>query len=217
MHPSDQVSISAEDTTVGDALTDLLAKQGLMFLVEGQQLIVTSPDRKAAKPATVSTKFTILLRTGREDLARLTTMVVQFVVPASWQENGGKGRVKAADRSLVVEQDLFVQRDMAMFLDKLRQTRALPVKGNLKPEDVAAKVELQPRKSESRQGRDGEFRTRYAAGRSALLVGAGNWHAILIDEASLSQAGLWSHVPAKVVADHQPLFEVLARCCRPSA
>ncbi len=126
-----------------------------------------------------------------------------------------KGEVKAADGSLVVDQDLFVQRDVAIFLDKLRQTRGLPVKGNLKPEDVAMKSRYSRAKANLDKVVTANFGLETPLVEVLTWLGRTTGTRILIDEASLSQAGLWSHGPAKVVADHQPLHEVLGALLTP--
>ena len=47
------------------------------------------------------------------------------------------------------------------------------------------------------------------------MAGASTSTRILIDEVSLADAGLWSRSPAAVVADHQPLREVLTALLTP--
>jgi hypothetical protein len=200
---------------VGDALTELLAKRGLMFLVEGQQVIVTSPDRKTAKLLSASYDVSDLAPGGGEEVARFAALVPTFVCPTSWQEKGGKGRIKVVDGALAVEQDPIVQHAVAVFLDKLRQARGLALKENLKPEEVALKSSYALAKANLDKVVTANFSL------ESPLVDVLSWLSrstatrIIVDEASLAQAGLWSHQPAKVVVEKQPLYEALSSLLTP--
>ena len=97
----DAVAISSQDTTVGDALTDVLSKRGLMYLVEGQQVIVTSPERKAAGLVTVTYDVRDLWRPeAASEVDRLAAMVSTLRCSAPWQDHGGKGRENGRRRAL---------------------------------------------------------------------------------------------------------------------
>ena len=215
VHPGDQVSLALEDTTVGNALTEVLAKRGLMFLVEGQQLIVTSPDRKAAKPASVSYDVRDLAGQGGNDIAGVMTLVTRFVSPGRWQENGGQGHAKLSDGMLLVEQDPITQREVALFLDKLRQARGLVLKGNLKPEDVTLKSMYDRAKENLDKTVTANFSLESPLVDVLAWLSRATATRFVIDEASLAQAGLWSQVPATVVAEKQPLYEVLSALLSP--
>jgi hypothetical protein len=217
VHPGDPVSVALEDTTVGDALTEVLAKRGLMFLVDGQQLIVTSPDRKAAKLASASYDVQDLAGQSGADIAGVMTLVTRYVNPASWQENGGAGRAKVADGTLLVEQDPITQHNIALFLNKLRQARGLTLKGDVKPEDVLLKSKYSRAKANLDKQVTANFSLESPLIDVLTWLGRTTGTRIVIDEASLAQAGLWSHVPAKVVAEKQPLYDVLSALLSPIA
>ncbi|HVU86347.1 MAG TPA: hypothetical protein VHD36_03435 [Pirellulales bacterium] len=214
VRPGDQISVALEDTTVGDALTEVLAKRGLMFLVDGQQLVVTSPDRKAAKPSSVSYDVHDLAGQGGDDIAGVMTLVTRFVSPAGWQETGGPGRARIADGMLQIEQDPITQRNVALFLDKLRVARGLAPK-ETKPEDVTLKSKYARAKATLDQVMTANFSVETPLVEVLSWLGREKSTRVVIDEASLAQAGLWSHVPAKVVVEKQPLYEFLSALLSP--
>jgi hypothetical protein len=206
---SDTVSISAEDTTVGDALAEVLAKRGLVYVTAGQQLLVTTPDRQAQALSTVKYDVHDLVSAGPGDEGQLGSLVARFVAPATWEERGGKARVTPGDGELIVEQHSLVERRIAAFLDKLRLARGLPAKGNSRPDAALAS-----KYSRAKANLDAVVTANFAL--ATPLADVLTWLArststrILIDEVSLADAGLWSRSPASVVADHQPLHEVLS-------
>ena len=120
---SDLISITAEDTTVGQVLVEVLAKRGLVHVVRGQQLIVTSPEGRATALTTAKYDINDLVAAGKSDAGQLASLVARYAAPAAWQERGGVGRITPSDDELVVEQMPLVQHRVGEFLDKLRMAR----------------------------------------------------------------------------------------------
>jgi len=215
IHPGDTVAVTAANTTVGDALTMVLAKRGLMYLVEGQQVIVTSQDRKAATLASVRYDVSDLAPAA-DDVAHLASLVTRFVAPTSWQDHGGQGQLKIDAGSLSVDQSAIVQRQVAAFLDKLRQARGMTAKSELRPEEVTLKT----RYTRAKANLDKSITANFSL--ETPLIDVLTWLSrtaatrILIDEASLAQAGIWSRSPATVVVDHKPLHESLTALLAPA-
>jgi hypothetical protein len=213
---SDLISITAEDTTVGQALVEVLAKRGLVHVIRGQQLIVTSPEGRASGQATIRYDVHDLAAAGGGDAGHLATLVARYVAPAAWQEHGGNGHITTNDDELIVEQTPLVQRRVVDFLNKLRVVRGVAAKDAARDDEVSLKT----RYSRAKTILDKQVTANF--GMETPLCEVLAWLArntgarILIDEASLDEAGLWCRSPVTVIADHEAFYEVLTGLLTPA-
>jgi hypothetical protein len=211
---NDLVTIDAQDTTVGAALDTVLAPRGLAYVVRNEQLIVTSQAPSAEGILEVKYDVTDLEAAGF-DANRLAVLVTRFVAPRSWQERGGKAGLKASQGELLVEQTPLEQRHTAVFLDKLRLARGLAAKGGLRPDEASLKSRYNRAKANLDKEVTANFSLETPLAEVLSWLGRATGTRILIDEASLAEAGQSGRAPATLVADHQPLHEVLVALLTP--
>ena len=213
---NDPVSVSAADTTVGAALDAGISKYGLVHVIEGQQLIITSTAGQSDALTTARYDVHDLAPEGREETDRLALQVARYVAPATWHDRGGKAHVESADGELIVEQTPLAQRSVTAFLDKLRQARGLVAKGTSRQEDAALKTRYGRAKATLDKVVTANFAIETPMADVLAWLGRSTGARILIDEASLWETGSWPRIPATVVADHQPLHEVLTALLGPA-
>lgn len=144
-----------KDASLQSILNQLLAKQGLTWIVENESIIITTPDGAAARAPTKA--YSVASLAGKDeslDFDELSETIVQAVDPTSWRQNGGSVGVIAkisAKKTLVVTQTHANHLEIA---ELLKQVAApLPLSGE-KPQiaggdDAVAHIEAElQRKSE---------------------------------------------------------------------
>jgi len=130
---SDPVTVELSGTTVGKALEAIVTRRGLVYVVEGGQVLITSPPEYREK--FVSKKYTVSdLADTAAATADLAALVQQLVVPESWRANGGRGTIQPDGNALAVVQTEAVHRRVLAFCEKLRTARGKPLKSRLDPD-----------------------------------------------------------------------------------
>lgn len=145
----------SKDASLKSILNQLLAKQGLTWIVEDEALIITTQAGAEARAPTKA--YSVAALAGKDDALdfdELSEMIVQAVDPTSWRQNGGSVGVIAkisAKKTLVVTQ---TQANHLTIAQLLKQVAApLPLSGE-KPlvaggDDAVAHIEAElQRKSE---------------------------------------------------------------------
>jgi hypothetical protein len=213
---SDLISITAEDTTVGQVLVEVLAKRGLVHVIHGQQLTVTSPEGRAGGEATIRYDVHDLAAAGGDNAGHLATLVARYAAPAAWQEHGGSGRITSSDDELIVEQTSLVQRRVVDFLNKLRVVRGVAAKDTARSEEVSLKTRYSRAKTILDKQVTANFGLETPLCEVLAWLARNTGARILIDEASLDEAGLWCRSPVTVIADHEAFYEVLTGLLTPA-
>ena len=128
----DRVSLHLSDATLGDALQAAIARKGLAVIVEGGQVLVTSPadDRETLRKV----RYTISDLTGDNRVAatELAGLVRKLVAPESW--HAGRGRIEIDDGALAITQTGNVHRQVLSFCEKLRNAREKPLRSRENPD-----------------------------------------------------------------------------------
>lgn len=212
--PDARVSVSLENTTVGEVLDAALRHYELKYILVGNQLIVTDARQTGESLESTSLGVGDLIGSEPDGAKRLAQMVETMVAPTAWQSFGGSGSVEAAGRSLQVNQTQAVTNQVADFLDKLRLARGLPVSRR-----EARRLTLASRWTTARAKLATKVTVNFVeptplkqiAGHLQKVVGL----EIVFDGLSLASAGVSSDAPASVSCNQEPLADVLPRLLEP--
>ena len=210
----DGVAIKLSATTVGDALDAIVSQRKLAYVVQGGQVLITSPEphRETLKEI----RYTVSDVTDRDarSTEELIGMIQRLVVPESWQSNGGRGTIEADGDAILVRQTPSVHYHILDFCEKLRISRGLPLRSKFDPErfSLATRVD---------RGRAMLDRVVSAGIREpvpleevlARLKGSDEGQ-IVLDRPALGVEGLGG-VKATVKADRQRLVIVLGQLLDP--
>ena len=123
--PSSRVSVKTTEKTVSEILSGALRPLGLGFAVLDNQIVVGRPS---ADGSLRRFTFDVADLVSSEQGAELSSLVVDLVATATWEKNGGRGRIAVVDAALVVEQRDEILFEVLFLLERLRVARgALPL------------------------------------------------------------------------------------------
>jgi hypothetical protein len=127
----DPVSVSLSNKTVGVALGTIVASRKLACVLDGGQVLVTSPAEH--RQSLNAVRYPVEDLTGKDLRAAggLARLVETLVAPESWQASGGRGTIRAEEGVLVVNQSGSVHYQVLVFCEKLRTARGLPARSPL--------------------------------------------------------------------------------------
>jgi len=208
------LAVHKSDTTVGELLTSVLDEHGLIYVIEGQQLLITSLAHRAAALTPVKYEVRELADAEGKDANKLAAMIVRFVAPKSWAANGGVGVITIEGTTLVVNQTQAVHRRVSAFVEQLRVARGL------KPR-IAASDNDGPRSKYARaQERLQKVVTANYGIETPLSeilswLGRATGTRIMIDGVSVAAAGRTPRSPVTLIADKQTLDEALTALLDP--
>ena len=122
------VTVERSGSSLAEILEAVLGPLGLTYVVEGNQVLVTSP-RRAENPLT-RIRYTVSDLTGPEpaSVAELADLVVRLVAPETWRASGGRGTVEPDGGALDVLQTDAVHHELVAFCERLRLARGLPLR-----------------------------------------------------------------------------------------
>ena len=157
--PRDPISLRLGSTTVGDALQAAVAERGLAVVVDGGQVIVTSPAEYRETLRKV--RYTVADLTGDDKaaVAQLAALVRKLVAPESWQSAGGRGTIEPDQGVLVVLQTGDVHQQVLVFCEKLRNARQKPLRSHGNPERFTLVTRLGSGPQNARSAGDGRIST----------------------------------------------------------
>ena len=123
----DPVTVKLSGSSLAEILDAILGPLGLTYVVEGNQILVTSPSR--AENPLRRMRYTVSDLTGSEPAAvELADLVVSLVAPESWRESGGRGTMEPDGGGLDVLQTDAVHHKLITFCERLRLARGLPLR-----------------------------------------------------------------------------------------
>jgi len=212
---ADPIRLKTESSTLGQTLQRILAERGLTYVVQDNQLLVTSlagkQDILRQTPYTVS-DLTDGTPDGDAGLARL---VVRLVAPETWRAAGGRGTIEAGGGVLRVVQTDAVHAEIIRFCEKLRTARGLPLASRGEPDRfrLDSRVHRAAALLETPVTLNylGEVPLERALGDLAETGGA----TIAVNWIALAAEGKSADAKATLRADRTPLGEALARLLLP--
>ena len=211
----DSVTVQLSQIDLGQALRAVLAECGLVYLAEEGYLLVTGPQSSRSTIRPLDYPVADLSDGGPQSVAELAHLVTTLVAPDSWQSTGGRGNIKPAGGSLVVNQIDAVHRRVALLLGRLRVARGLPLGSNL----AAEKLSLTSRVSRAGASLDrtvtANFHEPTSLGRIVDELHARSGARILIDWSALAAEGVSTAVDGTLGVVNQPLWTALGELVRP--
>ena len=142
------VRLRVEDMTLREVLDEALDKYHLGYILHGKNLRIVGKDlaviaRDAAAGKEIMERIAIsvddLVSSGKNTssaktgIQELITLIKLFVVPASWSENGGLGKLVAVSGTKLELQMQYpaVAREAEVFCQKLRLARKMPLRAGV--------------------------------------------------------------------------------------
>lgn len=208
-----KVSLDLSDTTVGAALSALVAQHRLGYAVIDGQVLVTNPERREQKLETFLVNVADLV-SGDQSAEDLAAQLERFVEPTSWQTAGGYGKIEVSGTKLSIEQTRATTAHVSEFLDKLRFARGKSAasKGakapSLETRHAAAKSLLAAPVTAN-------FRKGAPLSEIAEHLGQAAKVQLLFDGLALSAAGASPATEAELTVADAPLSEALQTLLTP--
>ena len=137
------ISVRTENATLGAMLEQALAEHGLVFVADGDKLLIRGGDADLpAAPVSYDVADLLVMPAGSKPVPPdaphpLIRAVQQLIAPATWDVAGGKGTARLEANKLLVEQSPLVQRQIAELFDRVRAARG---KSKLPPTEVQARL-----------------------------------------------------------------------------
>jgi hypothetical protein len=213
--PQDSVSINLKDTTLGDALKALAEKCRLAVAVKSGQVLVTAPADYLETIRRVRYTVSDLVGKDQTPIGELADVVRKLVAPDAWQVNQGQGAVEPDGDVLIIAQTGDVHQQVLFFCEKLRIARKLPLRSRIHPErfslmprsEIAEELLSKPVTFNFHEPKPLNKIVEYIADAAKCNI--------LFDHVALAAFDTSDRVEASVVADKQPLGEVLTELLHP--
>lgn len=212
--PDIRVSVKLSDTTIGQALTAALEEPGLVYIVSDEQVLVTTPSRRESQPEIVG--YDVADLAGDEEAtAALASLVKRLIDPPTWESAGGLGRLKIESSKLDVEQSGQVQRELSLFLDKLRLARSKRGPRQAEFGELSLATRFDQAEARLQAPVTANFRQPTRLSKIVRHLQEASETHIVFDGLSLLAVGLSSDMDGTLVADKQPLGEALKSLLEP--
>ena len=122
--PLTPVSLRAENTSVGAALTTALAPLGLEHVVMDGHVIVRAVE--ATPSPTINYPVKDLTQGEEQAAAELAALLTELVAPASWRAGEENASITVTSESFAIKQRRAVHAQLFFLCEKLRTARKLP-------------------------------------------------------------------------------------------
>ena len=122
--PLTPVSLKAENTSVGGALTSALSPLGLEHIVTEGHVIVRAVE--ASPPPTINYPVKDLTQGDEQAAAELAALLTNLVAPASWRAGEENASIAVTPDSFAIKQRRAVHAQLFFLCEKLRTARKLP-------------------------------------------------------------------------------------------
>jgi len=211
----DRITVEVTDATVGEILEAVLSRRGLAYVVEGDHVLVTSPEKKRNALRTV--RYTVSDLTGPEPaaVAALARLVEELVAPESWRRAGGRGTVEAADGQLEVVQTDPTHHQVLAFCEKLRVARGIPVRSRHDSSQFALATRSDRARTKLSVPITVNFHEPAPLVRIVSDLEALSGTTLLVDWLAVEARESWSDVTGSLTAEGEPLSEALDELLQP--
>lgn len=125
----DPITLELSDPSIQEILEAIAANRRLACVGEGDQIVLTSPQKKQGALRQAKYDISDLVRPGETTGPELAQTIQKLVAPTSWRSAGGQGTMEFSGGSLVVSQTGSVHFQVQLFCDKLRVARGLAPQG----------------------------------------------------------------------------------------
>jgi hypothetical protein len=210
----DQVTVKRSGSSLTEILDAILAPLGLTYLVEGNQILVTSPARK--KNPLRRMRYTVSDLTGSEAAAaELADLIVRSVAPESWRASGGRGTIAPDGGAFDVLQTDAVHYELVTFCERLRLARKLPLRS--RGDHGRFSLSTRPGMAAENLSRPVSLNFREPAPLRKIVSDLEEAGGVIIhiNWLMLVEEGLSAHSTGKLSADKMPLAEALGTLLGP--
>ncbi len=213
--PQDRIALRLSSTTVGKALTAAAAQRGLAVVVDGGQVLVTTPAEYRETLRKVRYTVSDLTGDDKAAVAELAAMVRKLVAPESWQATGGRGTIEPDQGVLIVLQTGEVHQQVLVFCERLRAARQKPLRSHDKPERFTLATHADQARELLDRPVTVNFHEPAPLARILAFLAEATDSTILVDRAALSAAETSDHVEATLTVEKRGLGQALAELLRP--
>ena len=194
------LSVKKFNLSYGELLQGVLAEQGLRYVVQDRQLLITSGTAEDAKLPEVKYAAADFEPDTPAQVADLIKLVIE---PSTWTDSGGPGSIRVDGSNLIVQQSPALQRAVADLLAKLRAARGkAPAESLSKHRCHAADEKLATPVRVN-------FVTPTPLVEVLKYLHKSSGMFIVIDHGSLAAAGQTAQLPVSLVAQDVPLGKAL--------
>ncbi|MFN0021088.1 MAG: SHD1 domain-containing protein, partial [Pirellulaceae bacterium] len=102
------ITAQLKEVPLGSLLSLLCLNLGLTWTVDGDKILITSPE--AAEKKLIAINYDVRDLTGGGDFDSLIDAITSTVHPSSWQDVGGPGDIDVVDGGLAIKQSVQVHR-----------------------------------------------------------------------------------------------------------
>lgn len=209
LSPFEPIRLAVAKKTLGEAI-DAAAEQCRLSAVRGDHGVwITLPDDQ--RRTLRDWEHSVADLAGAIDLPKL---IERFVVPESWDKQGGRGTLRFDAGTLRARQTADVWRQTIVFVERLRAARGRPLKTDIDPQSLALRTRRQRAAEALQRPVTANFRETPLAEVVAYLEDA-TQTALLLDGPALAEAGRGLADPASLAVVKAPLADALDALLRP--
>ena len=212
---SSPLSFEHRGITIEQLLTTALEAEGLAFVVDKRQIIVTSAEAAQGTVTEQTYNVADLVET-EEELQTLSKQLTEFVQPSSWNLHGGQGSIAAEEYSLVVEQFPAVHFQLTVMLDRLRLARGLLQRSELPAEWLAVEPVYQRLSTALSAPITVNYSTPTPVSRILAYLNGETDLSILVNWHAVASAGWAPNTPSQLAATNESLKDLLTKWLSPS-
>lgn len=209
LSPFESIRLSVAKKSLGEAI-DAAAEQCRLSAVRGDHGVwITLPDDQ--RRTLRDWEHSVADLTGAIDLPKL---IERFVVPESWEKQGGRGTLRFDAGTLRARQTTDVWRQTVLFVELLRVARGRPLKTDIDPQSLPLQTCRQRAAEALQRPVTANFREAPLAEMIAYLEDA-TQTALLLDGPALAEVGRGPAELASVAVVKAPLADALEAALRP--
>ena len=209
LSPFEPIRLSVAKKTLGEAI-DAAAEQCRLSAVRGDHGVwITLPDDQ--RRTLRDWEHSAADLAGAIDLPKL---IERFVVPESWEKQGGRGTLRFDAGTLRARQTADVWRQTVLFVERLRSARGRPLKTEIDPQLLPLQTRRQRAAEALQRPVTATFREAPLAEIVAYLEDA-TQTALLLDGPALAEAGRGPADATSLAVVKTPLADALEALLRP--
>ncbi|MCS7305599.1 MAG: DUF1559 domain-containing protein [Thermoguttaceae bacterium] len=209
------VQLKQTNLSLGEILRKILDPLRLVYLVEGQDVVISRPP--AARQQWYTVRYEVSDLVGSEEIPaeQIAKLLERFVMPESWQTSGGNGKIEVQEDVLLIHQTELAHRRAAELLERLRLARRLPLRIDPNRKDLSLETRLSQMRTVLSRPITASFGSPTPLPEILAYLEQLGQVVIVVDWVSLRAEGHQPPLPATVRANQQPLADVLTSLLEP--
>jgi len=209
------VRLKQTDLSVGEILRQILEPMGLVYLVEGEDVVISRPPAARQHWHTVRYDVSDLTDCEENSPEQIAKLVERFVLPESWLASGGKGKIEVQDEVFLVHQTDLGHRQVTDLLEKLRLARGLPLRIDPSRKDLSLQTRLTQMRPVLDRGVTANFGSPTPLPEILSYLEQLGQVAIVVDWVSVRAEGHPASLSGTLRVHQQPLAQALSQLLEP--